>query len=237
MTIEMTREVQDKLRAEFPRNKVGKLPRVTCSMCSNPKAQCSDHKRQKCRVCKAYVSTQHMHIDYVGHADVTDRLLTVDPGWNWEPMAFDSFGLPATDEHGGLWIRLTVAGVTRVGYGHADGKKGGNAIKEAIGDAIRNAAMRFGVALDLWRKESPEVDSDGTPAREVERPVQTTEERRAELRGQINTIGKTKGMKVDEIASDFTLWSGEQKLDIRSAGPVALAEYLHHLQRAEAGAS
>jgi hypothetical protein len=233
----MTDEIQAKLRAEFPRNKVGKLPRVTCPTCSNPKAQCSDHKRQKCRVCKAYVSTQHIHIDYVGHADVTDRLLSVDPGWNWEPMVFDSFGMPALDEHGGLWIRLTVAGVTRVGYGHADGKKGGNAVKESIGDAIRNAAMRFGVALDLWRKETVDLDSDGTPAREVERPIQTAEERRAELRGQINTVGRTKGMKVDEIASDFTLWSGEQKLDIRSAGPVALAEYLHHLQPPEAGAA
>ena len=32
-----------------------------------------------------------------------------------------------------------------------------NATKEAIGDAIRNAAMRFGVALDLWAKDKPQV--------------------------------------------------------------------------------
>lgn len=93
------------------------------------------------------------YLDYVGHAATTDRLLTVDPTWSWEPVAFDQRGLPAFDEQGGLWIRLTVCGVTRLGYGHAAGKKGPDATKEAIGDALRNAAMRFGVALDLWAKE------------------------------------------------------------------------------------
>lgn len=87
-------------------------------------------------------------LDYVGHAAVTDRLLTVDPEWTWEPFALDANGLPALDSSRNLWIRLTVCGVTRIGVG--DGKS----LKECIGDAIRNAAMRFGVALDLWAKEN-----------------------------------------------------------------------------------
>ena len=87
-------------------------------------------------------------LDYVGHAAVTDRLLTVDPEWSWEPFAVSPEGLPALDRSGNLWIRLTVCGVTRIGVG--DGKSA----KECIGDAIRNAAMRFGVALDLWAKEN-----------------------------------------------------------------------------------
>lgn len=87
-------------------------------------------------------------LDYVGHAAVTDRLLTVDPEWSWEPMALGPNGLPAVDHAGNLWIRLTICGVTRIGVG--DGKSA----KECIGDAIRNAAMRFGVALDLWAKEN-----------------------------------------------------------------------------------
>jgi hypothetical protein len=94
-----------------------------------------------------------IYLDYVGHAHVTDRLLQVDPEYTWTPLATDSNGMPMLDEVGGLWITLTVCGVTRPGYGWADGDKGGNAVKEAIGDAIRNAAMRFGVALDLWMKE------------------------------------------------------------------------------------
>jgi hypothetical protein len=87
-------------------------------------------------------------LDYVGHAAVTDRLLTIDPEWSWEPMGVDpTTGLPVVDSKGNLWIRLTICGVTRIGVG--DGKSA----KECIGDAIRNAAMRFGVALDLWAKE------------------------------------------------------------------------------------
>ena len=94
---------------------------------------------------------------------MTDRLLDVDPTWCWEPLSLNEAGLPATDHNGGLWIRLTVCGVTRLGYGDADGKQGGNAVKEAIGDAIRNAAMRFGAALDLWHKGDLHADEDVVP--------------------------------------------------------------------------
>lgn len=93
-------------------------------------------------------------LDYVSHAWVTDRLLEVDPQWTWEPVGFDSNGLPAFDENGGLWIKLTVCGVTRFGYGEPQGRDKFDMRKGAIGNAIRNAAMRFGVALDLWAKES-----------------------------------------------------------------------------------
>lgn len=114
---------------------------------------------------------------YVGHAAVTQRLLEVDPAWSWEPVALDERGLPLFDPLGGLWIRLTIAGITRLGYGDAQGKKGPNAVKECIGDAIRNAAMRFGVALDLWAKEDisstlpADVETPGTVA--ADRTVET----------------------------------------------------------------
>lgn len=88
-------------------------------------------------------------LDYVGHAAVTDRLLTVDPEWAWDFALHRADGTPVlNDGDGNLWIKLTVCGVTRLGVG--DGKNA----KERIGDAIRNAAMRFGVALDLWAKEN-----------------------------------------------------------------------------------
>lgn len=113
----MKPEQQAALREPFPKSAIGKLPKGG------------------------------QQLDYVGHAAVTDRLLAVDPTWTWEPVAFDAAGLPQYDPKGGLWIRLTVAGVTRLGYGD------GPDPKQRIGDAIRNAAMRFGVALDLWSKE------------------------------------------------------------------------------------
>lgn len=104
-------------------------------------------------------------LDYVGHAAVTDRLLEVDPTWTWEPMAVDAQGAPVST-NGNLWIRLTVLGVTRIGVGD-----GANA-KECISDAIRNAAMRFGVALDLWSKEELE-STIADPSMKNEKPSET----------------------------------------------------------------
>jgi hypothetical protein len=164
-------ETAAKLRAPFPDSEIGKLPRIWCPECrKQPSKACSNHPAAKCRDCGNKHSSAALHLDYVGHAETTDRLLSVDPDWNWEPVALDAAGLPALDRNGGLWIRLTVAGVSRLGYGNAEGKSGGDAVKEIIGDAIRNASMRFGVALDLWRKtERAEQAAEHTPP-----PVRTT---------------------------------------------------------------
>ena len=94
----------------------------------------------------------NIQLDYVGHAALTSRILEVDPLWTWDPMGVDDIGLPALDKDGLLWIKLTILGVTRLGCGDAGNKKGGDAMKERIGDALRNAGMRFGLALDLWHK-------------------------------------------------------------------------------------
>ena len=99
--------------------------------------------------------TGGIQLDYVSHAWVTDRLLEVDPTWTWKPLAFDVDGLPKFDGNGGLWIELTVCGVTRLGYGEPQGRDKFDQTKGAIGNALRNAAMRFGVALDLWAREVP----------------------------------------------------------------------------------
>jgi hypothetical protein len=142
-----------KLREEFPASLIQALPKLWCKRCSDSRTKvCEDHRKAKCNDCGNYITTAHVDLSYVGHAELTHRLLDADPLWDWEPVAFDQRGLPQFDEHGGLWIRLTVCGHTRLGYGDSQGKKGPNAIKEAIGDALRNAAMRFGAALDLWAK-------------------------------------------------------------------------------------
>lgn len=126
-------EALKKLRDPFPPEQIGKLPKGG------------------------------ILLDFVGHGFITQRLLDVDPFWHWEPFALDSDGLPLLDENGGLWIRLTVCGVTRIGYGDAGGRRGPNAIKEAIGDALRNAGMRFGLALELWCKGDPDAPAPVKP--------------------------------------------------------------------------
>lgn len=149
----------DLLRQPFPPHQISKLP----------KPHKKDSPKGRCPECGGYHGLPAAHLDYVGHAALTDRLLDCDPLWSWEPVAFGPDGLPATDKIGGLWIKLTVCGHTRLGYGHADGKTGGDAIKEAIGDAMRNAAMRFGAALDLWHKG--DLHGDDEPEPQKQQPI------------------------------------------------------------------
>jgi len=116
-----------------------------------------------CQVCGGWHHRNAVHLDYVGHAALTDRLLDADQNWSWEPLAVGPDNLPLFDKTGGLWIKLTVCGVTRLGYGHADSKPNADAgarEKEVIGDALRNAAMRFGAALDLWHKGDLHADEE-----------------------------------------------------------------------------
>lgn len=142
---EVASEGLARLRDPFLPNEINTLPKPFKK--DSPKATCTQ--------CGGYHGIPAAHIDYVGHAALTNRLLEADPQWTWSPLALGSDGLPKFDNSGGLWIKLTVCGVTRLGYGDAQGKTGANAIKEAIGDALRNAGMRFGAALDLWHKGDP----------------------------------------------------------------------------------
>lgn len=164
----MTPDAAKALRAQFAENEIGLLPKpIKKTQQGDPRFKCVEGNPEfrnasvDGKACGGY-HVPSVHLEYVGHAAVTDRLLKADPEWSWEPIAFGDDGLPVFDRNGGLWIRLTVAGVTRLGYGDAQGKTGPNATKEAIGDALRNAAMRFGVALDLWHKGDLVADDDPT---------------------------------------------------------------------------
>ena len=138
------------LREPFQPNQISKLPKPTKAQTEQVRA---DFKAGiRCPQCGGWHHPAVVHLDYVGHAALTDRLLDADPNWNWEPVGTDDHGLPMLDRDGGMWIRLTVCGMTRMGYGDAGSKTGPDAMKERIGDALRNAAMRFGAALDLWHK-------------------------------------------------------------------------------------
>ena len=140
----------DLMREPFPAHQISKMCRSTKK----------DNAKGKCPKCNGWHGLPAIQLDYVGHAALTDRLLSADPAWQWEPLAVGADGYPVIDRDGGMWIKLTVCGVTRYGYGDAQGKLGGDAMKERIGDALRNAAMRFGAALDLWHKGDLHIEED-----------------------------------------------------------------------------
>jgi hypothetical protein len=190
-------EALKKLREPFPVNQISKLPKPTKAQTDAVK---NDFKAGvRCEVCGGWHHPKVVHLDYVGHAALTDRLLDVDPEWNWEPLSVGQDGLPVLDRDGGLWIKLTICGITRFGYGDAEGKTGPSATKERIGDALRNAAMRFGAALDLWHKG----DLHGEDAPVEAEPLPTiTDEQLANIDALI-----------DEVGADKSAFLGWLKLD------------------------
>jgi len=141
-----TPERDRRLRAPFDPDQIEKLPK---------QLRREDQDKGKCEPGSRYTADGHtcggyharsVHLDYVGHAGITMRLNEVDPTWDWQPVPNPAErGLPV--RNGELWIQLTVLGITKYGLGD-DAKSN----KELYGDAIRNAAMRFGVATYLWSK-------------------------------------------------------------------------------------
>lgn len=195
------------LRTPFDDKNIGKLPKVNCWNCNQAAqkergATCANHRRTTCPDCGNYLTTGHIHIEYVGHAEATDRFLDADPTWTWRPMALTAEGLPLFDEWGGLWMYLTIAGVERIGYGDSGGKRGANAIKEAIGDALRNSGMRFGVGLDQWAKSDLHASKDERQA-EADNGEPAAESQPASSE-QINSIliklGEVRGIRDRDAA-------------------------------------
>lgn len=218
------------MRAPFPETMIGKLPKPT-----KQQNECAASDKINCKVCGGWHHPRVVHLDYVGHAAITQRLLDSDPNWYWEPLAFDELGLPRFDGAGGLWIRLTVAGMTRIGYGDAQGKHGPSATKEAIGDAIRNAAMRFGAALELWHKGDWEADTlppqpddtqDASNAtggnvkdepKLPECPQEWLDDKLPKLRQKVAAGKTTADAAADWILKQYTLTS-EQAASLRTLG-------------------
>lgn len=217
----------DDLRKPFPPAVIGKLPKGNATL------------------------------DFVGHAAVTDRLLSVDPQWSWEPFATDENGLPAYDRAGNLWIRLTVLGVTRIGVGD------GPDPKQRIGDALRNAAMRFGVALDLWTKGELEStdpnggDAQARPARQdrpaaeqdpwrnptlVRKPAAVTDPKWADdFRGRVAGCDKLPVLRglFDELTAQVkaNAVSPDDAVELRALVEEQAADLTKQAERPEAGAA
>src|SRR5690242_279048 len=83
------------LAAPFAEDEIGLRPQIWCKPCrDHPGVKACGkemygevHEAVKCMDCGQKITTAHLHLSYVGHADVTGRLLEADPLWTWEPMA------------------------------------------------------------------------------------------------------------------------------------------------------
>lgn len=169
------------LSAPFPRDWIEHLPKQV-RRDDQDRGKCTGDRRYSADgiACGGYHALS-VHLDYVGHAGITQRLMEVDPLSTWEAIHTDPAGAPILNSDG-AWIRLTVLGVTTLGFGDAAGKRGPNAVKEVIGDALRNAAMRRGVATYLWSKSDHAAALVQGPADDGPQVERSRGERRGEDR-------------------------------------------------------
>lgn len=136
-----------------------------------PKPKKRDAAPGRCDECGGWHGLPAVHLDYMGHADVTEALILIDPFWNWRPAAINpDTGGPMVnrrDKTLTMWGYLTVLGVERLCVGTCVADKF-EPEKELIGDMLRNGALRFGIAVRLWSKadhvDMADVDEPGAPA-------------------------------------------------------------------------
>jgi hypothetical protein len=149
---------------------------------------------------------------YVGHAEITKALSEIDSHWSWEPI-LGADGLPAIRiQHGSIprrdkdpirvdmatmWGKLTLCGVTRWAVGSVEAHKP-DLDKELVSDFLRNAAMRFGVALALWMKDStapasrPQMTERTSGNTTITEPSDlASDKQRNMIRAISNSLGKT----------------------------------------------
>lgn len=200
---------------------VGKLPRVWCKACRDNKQRrhCDQHQIIKCPDCKQNITSGHLHLDYVGHADVNRVLTMIDPLWNWEPCGFTEDGQPVMTIRSNkklvMWGRLTLHGVPRLCVGTCDLDKE-EADKEIVGDLIRNGALRHNVYGGLWSK-SEGADFDHVIDPPVVTPISAETQRLLQPIvsddpvGTPSTLDDRRGIKA--LVQDL---SENQQLDLRS---------------------
>ena len=171
-----------------------------------PKPLKRDSEKGRCKECGGWHGLPAIHLDYMGHAEITLALIEIDPLWSWEPLGVVD-GIPVIVREGArmvLWARLTVCGKSIIGVGTCESGKS-DPEKELIGDFLRNAAMRFGVATKLWSKAT---DADPVSAgREVRDPVAVLFDR----------VKAAKGTPVADELKEFAASSA------RSLSPASLA--------------
>lgn len=170
-------------------------------------------------------------LKYLGHSDTSRALTECDPFWSWEPMSYTVDGQPflTINDQGqpvGLWAWLTVCGVRRPCYGSVMPGKG-DALKELIGDAIRNGAMRFGVAGALWSK----ADSAGSHEKRSKAPRKKPEGNDTNEAGKANYDRLVKMYGETEVKGALAV-AGISRWHELVGDAVDEVDYLLHVKKA-----
>ena len=166
---------------------------------------------------------QQHYVEYVEWHAVADILDRVAPAWSHAVRSINLIG-----DIVAVTAAITIDGVTRegIGTGFADSEMG---IKKAEHDALKRAAVKFGIARELYQKESAIIEHDGNmppsrpfaghpQARNIGDLVTTKQ------LGMIRALAREAGVDMDDECQ-ATLKCGVDELSKRAA-----SSFIDHLK-------
>ena len=139
---------------------------------------------------------QHMveYVEWHTVADILDRIATT---WSHAVRGIVQIG-----EMVAVTCAITIDGVTRegVGTGNADNETG---IKKAEHDALKRAAIKFGIGRELYQRESEVIERDGAGPQPGDFPRDPLAKSMADLvtpkqLGMIRALAREAGVDPDE---------------------------------------
>ena len=167
-------------------------------------------------------------VDYVEWHTVADILDDAAPNWSHTVKDIRQIGDLMT-----VTVAITIDGVTRegIGTGNANNEMG---IKKAEHDALKRAAVKFGIARDLYRKESDviergggaQTDDDGFPTEPVARSLGDLVT--AKQLGMIKAIAREIGVDPNEECQSV-MHCNTDELSKKAAS--AMIQHLQDMQR------
>lgn len=174
----------------------------------------------------------NMHmVDYVEWHAVADILDRVVPNWQHAVRNITQIG-----DMVAVTAAITIDGVTRegVGTGTADSEMG---IKKAEHDALKRAAVKFGIARELYQRESDVIEKEGAAPSQGQFPRDPLAKSMADLvtpkqLGMIRALAREAGVDVEEECQTV-LRCKTDELSKRAAS--SFIDHLKGLQQEAAG--
>ncbi|HYO62455.1 MAG TPA: Rad52/Rad22 family DNA repair protein [Pyrinomonadaceae bacterium] len=173
---------------------------------------------------------RHM-VEYVEWHTVADILDRVAPTWSHSVRGIVQIG-----DMVAVTAAITIDGVTRegVGTGTSDNETG---IKKAEHDALKRAAIKFGIARELYQRESDVIEERGAAPQQGDLPRDPLAKSMADLvtpkqLGMIRALAREAGVDVEEECQSV-LRCRTEELSKRAAS--GFIDHLKGLQNASGG--
>ncbi|HMQ03919.1 MAG TPA: Rad52/Rad22 family DNA repair protein [Pyrinomonadaceae bacterium] len=171
-------------------------------------------------------------VEYVEWHTVADVLDQTAPNWMHSIKEIRKIG-----EIVAITVAVTIDGVTREGIGTGTAKTE-TGIKKAEHDALKRAAVKFGIARDLYKREFDEIDRGAPESIGEDRPFEATgfpaepiaaslsELVTAKQLGMIRAIGRESGIDTESECRLIL------KCDVSELSKRAASAFIDHLMTA-----